>query len=67
MNHLADLLAVTPTFALRLVLALLDVSPGFDRVRRLVWLELRFREMLVEDLAQEAAATSWAPPVVGVA
>lgn len=67
MRHIETLFAVTPTAALRLLLALLDVSSAFDRVRRLVAIELLFRNAVAEDLAHEAGASFWGIAPVGVA
>ncbi len=67
MKHIEKLFSVLPTPVLRLLLALLDVSPAFDRVRRLVALELRFRDKVLDELAFQAGSSLWGITPVGIA
>lgn len=67
MKLLEDLLTVVPSSVLRVVLAMLELSPACDRLRQSVAVELRFRELLAEDLANEAGAAYWGVAPVGLA
>lgn len=67
MKLIEDLLTVLPSSVLRVVLAMLELTSACDPLRQSVAVELRFRELLAEDLANEAGAAYWGVAPVGLA